>query len=316
MKALQIVAPRTARVIDIPVPDVRDNEVLVRVRACVTCPHWDITLWRGVDIFERPGYPHYPIPPGYPGHEMSGEVVKTGPNVRELKAGKRVASLVSAGETNMGFYCEYINRPDDTVVKIPDEVSYEAGASMEMARYVAAYIRVLGDVSGKRAGVTGVGPAGLIAVQMLKALGAKEVVAVDLLEDRLSLARQLGADETVNSAAGQLAELKGRPLNVSIDCSGVSSGLQTALDNTLESVSVFGVPHGTVSYGIRHWGRNLLSRTWPTAQDTGLVMNLWQRGALNTEALVSARLPLERYEEGVQMLMDRKAIKIAFCPHG
>jgi len=187
---------------------------------------------------------------------------------------------------------------------------------MELARYVAAYVRLLGDVRGKRAGVVGVGPAGLIAVQILKALGAREVVAVDVLKDRLSLAAQLGADQTVNSAAGELAEFQSRPLHVSVDCSGVSSGLQTALDHTLEAVSIFGVPHGTVTYGIRHWGRNLLSRASPGEDDTRLVLDLWRNHALNTEALVSARLPLERYAEGIQMLMARKAIKVAFCPHG
>lgn len=310
MKAIQILAPGEVEVVDIPVPDVKSNEVLVKVRVCVTCPHWDITLYRGVDIFDRPGYPMYPIPPGYPGHEMSGEVVAVGDKVAGLKAGDRVATIVAGGETSMGFYCEFANRPQDTVVEIPDEVDYEAAASMEMARYVSAYVRLLGDVSGKRVGVTGVGPAGLIALQVLKALGAQEVAAVDIVPERLALARKLGADYAINSAQQPIEP----PFAASVDCSGVAAGLQTALDHTLGSISIFGVPHGTVTYGIQHWGRSLLSGAWPTDADTELILELWRNGRLNTADLVSARLPFEQYEQGVQMLMARKAIKIAFSP--
>ena len=90
--------------------------------------------------------------------------------------------------------------------------------------------------------------------------------------------------------------------------------MQTALDHTVGCVSIFGVPHGNITYGIRHWGRSLLSGATPAAEDTKFVLDLWQAGKLNTAALVSARLPLEQYAHGVEMLMAREAIKIAFCP--
>jgi len=313
MRAVQIVAPGKVEVVDVPVPEVAPNEVLVKVAACVTCPHWDITLYRGVDIFERPGWPQYPIPVGYPGHEMSGDVVAAGDRVSGLAVGDRVATLVNAGERVMGFYCEYINRPESDVVAIADDVTYEAGASMEMARYVSAFVRLLGDVAGKRTGVTGVGPAGLIALQMLKALGARQVVAVDLLKERLAMALQLGADETVDAATG-LDCLADAPFEAAIDCSGSAAGVQSALDHTRGAVSVFGVPHGIVRYGIQHWGRDLLSSGNPTAADTQRVLDLWRAGQLDTAALVSARLPFEQYERAVKMLIERQAIKVALCP--
>ena len=314
MRAIQIQAPGQARVIELPVPAVAENEVLVKVKACVTCPHWDITLFRGIDIFERAGYPHYPIPAGYPGHEMAGDVAAVGKGVTGFKVGDRVATLVTAGEDKTGFYVEFINRPVETIVAVPAEVSYEAAASMEMVRYVASYVRLLGDVSGKRAGVTGVGPAGLIALQMLKALGAAETVAIDVVDARLDLAKRLGAGETINTATDQLQQLQRRPLQACVDCTGVAAGLQLSLDNTTGSVSIFGVPHGSITYSLRHWGRNLLSSGGPAAQDTQFVLKLWRERKLDTAALVTARLPFEKYADGLKMLMDKKAVKIAFCP--
>lgn len=55
MRALQITAPGQFTILDLPVPEPGPNDVLVRIEACNTCPQWDMTLWRGVDIFERPG---------------------------------------------------------------------------------------------------------------------------------------------------------------------------------------------------------------------------------------------------------------------
>lgn len=318
MKAIQIVAPKKVVMVDVPVPPIADNEVLVRVKCCVTCPHWDISLYTGKDIFERPGHPKYPLPWGYIGHEMAGRVVDAGPAVKTMKKGDRVASLVTAGMDVPGFYCEYINRPENTVVKIPDEVSDEAAANMEMCRHMVPYIRLLGlnNILGKRVGVTGMGPAGLIALQMLKSLGAAEVIAVDILDERLKLAKKLGATGTVNSATDKIQKLKNKPLNTVLDCSGIAAGLQTALDCTRGSIAMFSVPHGNTIFTTRHWGNNLLTGGGggPTAEDTQFVIALWQRKQLDTGALVTVKLPLERYAEGVEMLMAREAIKVGFYP--
>lgn len=316
MRAIQIMAPGDARVVDVPEPEVDDGEVLVKISACVTCPHWDTTLFRGIDIFDRPGHPEYPIPAGFPGHEVSGEVVAAGPKVRDLAVGDRVATLETAGTTVPGFYAEYIARPEGTVTRIPDNTSYAAGASMEMARYVAAHIHVI-EVGGLRTGVVGLGPAGLMALQMFRAMGASEVVAIDILPSRLELAAELGATETIDaSAGGDTTALAEQPLAASVDCTGAEAGMQLALDHTHGPVVPFGVTHGNPSFSTRHW----LQRTWiprresPGKEATEFVLDLWGRGLLDTEKFISARLPFERYVEGVQLLLDRQAIRVLFHP--
>jgi len=317
MRVLQIQAPGKCEIVDRPVPEVQDHEVLVEVKACVTCPHWDITLWTGVDILERPGYPRYPIPEGFPGHEMSGVVVKTGRAVRNFRVGDRVATLIDGGTESPGFYAEYVSRPEDTVAKLPDCVSYESGASLEMANCLVPFVRRLGNLAGKRVGVTGVGPAGLLAVQMLRAAGAAEVVAMDVLPERLALAQRLGATEALHTGTREgLQALQAKPLQACVDCSGRGVALQTAFDHTHGLVAVFGVIHGEAKIGTLHWlqGLSIVTSLPKTEEDTKFMLDLLAAGKLNAEPLVSARLPFERYAEGVQLLIDKKAIKVCFYP--
>ena len=121
MRAIQITEPGRFRIVDTPEPAAGPGEVLIAVRACVTCPHWDTTIFRGVDIFERPGHPKYPIPVGYPGHEVSGRVEAVGEGVTSLQVGDRVATLKAGGESNPGFYSELISRPAEMVTRIPGQ---------------------------------------------------------------------------------------------------------------------------------------------------------------------------------------------------
>jgi len=315
MKAIQLQAPGNPVIVDIPIPAAAEGEVLIKVIGCVTCPQWDITLFKGVDILERPGKPKYPIPWGYPGHEMVGMVVDAGPAVTTLKVGDRIASLRNAGENVPGYYAEYINLPESYVAPIPDSVSDPAAASLEMARFVNSYVRLLGNLTGKRTGVTGCGPAGLIALQLLKAAGAAEIVAIDILPERLALAKTLGATEVINSATDDMQPLRDNRFFASVDCSGVAAGLQIAVDNTQGPVAVFGVPHGNITYGTKNIGTSLLvPYVNPDAEDTARVIELWTSGQLNTDAIVTASLPFSRYADGLGMLMKREAIKIYFYP--
>jgi threonine dehydrogenase-like Zn-dependent dehydrogenase len=316
MRGIQVVAPRSVEIVEVPVPEVADDEVLVKVAACVTCAHWDMSIYTGVDIFDRPGLPKYPIPVGYPGHEMSGEVVAVGPAVTKYQIGDRVASVVTAGERAMGFYVEYINRPEETIAQVPGSISDAAAASMEMARYVASHLAVL-DVRGLRTAVVGMGSAGLIAVQELRAMGAAEVIGIDILDERLALARQLGVSETINSAKPEeVQRIKDRPLQASVDCTGAASGLQVALDHTRGPVVMYGVVHGDATISTRHWsaGTYIPRRKRPDAQDTAFVQALWRSGQLDTEQFIGARLPFEAYAQGMEMLLAKQAVRVLFYP--
>lgn len=320
MKAIQITEPWTFRIVDVPAPEVGPDEVLIAVEACVTCPHWDTTIFRGIDIFDRAGYPKYPIPVGYPGHEVSGVVEMVGADVASLRVGDRVATLKSGGQDSPGFYSELISRKVELITKIPDNISFEAAASMEMAYHMSPYVHELGDVTGKRVGIVGLGPAGIIALQMVLAQGAGAVVAIDLVPERLQLARALGADEVVHINVGSApAELSREPLQASIDCTGAAQGMQVALDYTVGGpVSPFGVIHGEAIYTTRHWRNrtSIASRVAPAERDAAYVTGLWADEKLDTDVLIGARLPFERYDEGVRLLIAKEALKVCYLPQG
>lgn len=159
--------------------------------------------------------------PYIPGHESSGIVVETGNDVRGFTNGEKVVIepgiscrkcqfckeekynlcpdviFLSAPPVN-GTFCEYVAVPSDFVFKIPEDISLEHGSIVEpLAGGVHACNR--GRLTaGMTAAVLGVGPIGLLTLQAAKAFGATDVIAIDLIEERLKLADNPGASYTIN----------------------------------------------------------------------------------------------------------------------
>lgn len=312
VQALQIQAPCRPEIVEIALPEPGPGEVLVKVEACLTCAQWDLSVYQGVDLFGRPNHPRYPQPLGRPGHEMAGTVVRCGPGVDSLQPGDRVAPFVVMGEER-GTYAEFCLQESAQLLAVPQSLPFAEAALLEMATCVAAAVRVLGEVKGRRIGIGGLGGAGLIALQMLRALGAKEIIGFDKIPARLTLAMQLGADEAVDvrnssSNAGRL--------EAAIDCSGQAESAQNLLSLTRGPVALFGVPHGQIHYGLPEWSRgaSLLAFPGNSRRDAELARDLLAADKIRAQPLISATLPLCRYGEGVDLLARREAIKVCFIP--
>jgi len=174
MKLLQITAPGESTVLDVPVPEAGTGQVLVRVEAVTTCPQWDLHLRHDEPMF--PGHKfHYPYEPGQPGHEATGEIVAVGGGVSAARVGERVSVWRDQGAARQGCYAQYVVAEADNTIAVPSGLAPEATAPLELAMCVGASFRMLKQmdaVRGRCFGVTGLGPAGLIAVQMAKAEGA------------------------------------------------------------------------------------------------------------------------------------------------
>jgi len=198
-----------------PTPKPGPGQVLVRLEACGLC-HTDIHAAHG-------DWPVKPTPPFVPGHEGVGIVTTVGPGVTSRAVGDRVAiawlgracgrcdHCINGWETlceeqqNSGYsidgaFAEYAVADADYAVAVPDAVSSFDAAPLTCAG-VTTYkaIKVAHIVPGERVAVFGIGGLGHLAVQYARLVGA-EVIAVDLTEDKLDLARELGADHTVNAA--------------------------------------------------------------------------------------------------------------------
>ncbi|MHB1354587.1 MAG: zinc-dependent alcohol dehydrogenase [Anaerolineae bacterium] len=327
MYVLQFMAAGQPEFIEVPVPQPGDNEVLVKVLGIATCNHWDLHMMHGEPMFK--GSPlKYPGDPGAPGHEAVGEIVALGPGVQGWTVGTRVASWGgSSHKVPFGAYAQYNLWTPDSFFAMPSNMEVAMAAPLELAMSVqVAFNRLLewDLIVGRRFAVSGLGPAGLIALQMAKAYGAREVVGVDPDESRHALARQLGADETIVPdvnlfPANRYAKSS---FDSAIDCTpNVPRSIEFLLDHSREAVALMGVLRDDVRYSGRHWaGLSLIgygSRGPSGGRNRETGAKAWQLvldGKLNMAPIQSHHLPLKQYRQGIELIENKQAIKVLFVP--
>jgi NADPH2:quinone reductase len=187
MKAIQVQkpgGPEALVLVDIPVPEPKPNEVVVKVSAA------GINF---IDVYFREG--RYPAAlPFVSGQEASGIVSKVGAEVKSFKSGDRVAY------TNiMGAYAEYAAVPADRLVRVPQGITDQQAAAAMLQGMTAHYL--VHDTYPLKKGETALihaaaGGVGLLLVQMAKNIGAR-VLATTGTKDKAKLAREAGADEII-----------------------------------------------------------------------------------------------------------------------
>ena len=244
MKVLSIEAPGRAAWKDAPVPAPAAGEVLVRILGVTTCPQWDLHIFGGSPMF--PGQKlEYPYFPGQPGHEATGEVVALGEGVTTPRIGARVSVWKDTGARPHGCYAQYNNLRAVDVIEVPAHLPLAQIASLELAMCVETSFQQLariGGIAGRRVGASGLGPAGLIAVQLARAHGAAEVVGIDPVPERRDLALQLGAHRTAAPDATLWPANRGDgALDDAIDCTGLPPSIEFLMDRTQRCVTIFGV---------------------------------------------------------------------------
>jgi L-iditol 2-dehydrogenase len=234
VKALVFAGPQRAEVAELAEPEVGGNEVLVATRQVGIC-HSDFDL-----LADR-----YIIPvqfPIIPGHEWSGEVVAVGPEVRNVRPGDRIVGecTVNGGADHFGFSisgaaAERFKIRSDWAHRLPDELSWQQGATVEPFSCAFHAIRRLGGIQpGDDVAVIGGGPIGLSAVAASVALGGRTLL-IEPLEHRRRLGARLGATDVVDPTVGPAGDLvrqltDGRGAGVVVEASGNPSAMASALD--------------------------------------------------------------------------------------
>lgn len=315
MKQLQILRPGEAVWTDAPKPAPAATEALVKVSAVSTCPHWDIHIMRGKPMF--PGMElSYPYWPGQPGHEMTGVVEELGSEVESPEPGTVVAVWRDAGPARPGAYGEYACVPAENLLPVSPSLQPEEIAPLELAMCVHVSFDQLtaidGGLAGSKLGLTGMGPAGLIAVQIAKAMGAR-VLAYDPVASRRSLAESLGADECLDPNEESRSE---RFLDFSIDLTGAVPAIEFLIGHTRRAVTLFGVLRDHVGFGPSHWygGFSLIGYGEHNLGSARRALTLVQAGKLRLAPLITHRMTFKEYARGVELLERREAIKILFTP--
>ena len=252
MKALLLTAPSQLELVDFPDPKPMEDEVVLRIRACGIC---------GSDIHGWDGSTGRRNPPLIMGHEAAGEVVATGPRVTSWRAGDRVTfdSTIScgtcrfcrSGQVNLcenrrvvgvspteykqhGAFAERLAVPGRILYRLPDTLPFEQAAMVEPVSIAVHAVQRTKIAPGSTAVVIGSGMIGLLVIQALRWAGAKQIVAIDLADNRLELARQLGATHTINSgrtdAAAEVARITdGLGADTSFEVVGFTPTLNLAL---------------------------------------------------------------------------------------
>ncbi len=322
MHILEFEAPHRAawNEVDMPVP--APDEVLVKILGVATCPQWDLHMMEGRPMF--PGAPlDYPLVPGHPGHEAMGEVVAIGAGVRSFMPGMSVAAWRDPGNRRMGCYAQYAALRAEDLIEVKGSLKAEEIASLELAMCVQGSfdrLRQCGSVEGKRIAIGGLGPSGLVALQLARAHGAKTVIGLDPLLKRRQLAAELGADEVWDPGEYQWPGSRTHrdAFDSSLDTTGLPVSIEALMGSTRESVAVFGVLREHVRFGPEQWwgGFALLGYGTHTRAAAGEAYRLILEGKLNLAPLISGRLPFTRYAEGVERLRTKEAVKILFDPWG
>jgi threonine dehydrogenase-like Zn-dependent dehydrogenase len=339
---------------EIPVPRVSDVDVLVLVKNCGICGS-DISYYYGLSPVGTPTGKG----PLVLGHEFTGEVVEVGAVARSLnlfKPGDRVVVnpvqncnacyACASGHTNLctnlyvpgvtanGGFAEYCVSRYTGLFKLPDSVSYAAGAFTEPLACAVYGIKKLAIEPGQFVVIFGPGPMGLMMVQLAKSVGAGKVVLIGTRDYRLEEGRKWGADYIFNTldrsspyyvedlktaiadlTHGALADRAIVPTSSNdafeqaIDITGNAAILvHFGLPNTDDVIHVPALSTHTMDKEIRFsW---LAPLSWPTA------IRAISEGLVNVESLVTSAVPLDKAERAIRDLRERTGdpVKVQVTP--
>ncbi len=318
MKYAAIEAPGKVVIKEGNIPSVGGNELLVKVMACGVCSATDLHYMNGE--LET----HFPLTGAnsYFGHELSGVVAETGTGVTEFKKGDRVSFL-------KGGYQEYAVADASLTVKIPDGLDFVESLAEPLAVSLntlnLAQVQKNEDII-----VLGTGFMGLLLIQGLRNVGAREIIAVDLLDQRLALAGQFGATRTINakntnveSVVNQITE--GRGVDTVIEAAGAPPALALApqLVKPGGKIIVHGFYPKPVTIDMVPWhvkGLTIVNAHPTSAQQYKSLMAeglaLLKHRRFEVGPLVTHRFTLEQMDE-VYRLLQRPGefIKIAVLPN-
>jgi len=330
------------KVEDVEVPEVKDGEVLVKVKAATTC---------GTDlkIFQR-GYVEKVIKlPTIFGHEWAGEVAEVGKGLEWPRKGMRVragnsapclhCSMCQRGKYNLcenmiwlwGAYAEYIKVPARMVLMnmqgVPDGISYEEAAITEPLACVLHGVEQANVKLGDTVAIIGAGPIGLLHLLTVKKMGAGRTIMIDLVDERLGFAEKLGADATVTSGKEnvetRIRELTGGyGADVAIEAIGLSATWEQALKLARKGGTVLefgGCPPGTeikVNAEMLHYGELTVMGTFHTTPlHFRKALNLIATRTIDVRPLVTRKMKLDNIKEAFGILSTSKnEIKIAILP--
>jgi len=328
---------------DFPDPEVADNEVLIKVESAGIC---------GSDVHGMDGSSGRRVPPLIMGHEASGVITGLGKDVKTWVLGDRVTfdstiyklddwytrrGLYNLSENRMvlgvspgewkkhGAFAEYVNVPQHILYPIPEGVTFTQAAMVEPVAVAAHAVELTPLSWNDTAVVVGSGMIGLFVIQILRAKGCGKIIAIDLEDEKLQLASDLGADLSLNPARENIRKeildlTNQRGADVAFEVVGISEAVQTALSTVRKGATVTLVGNlsptaeiplqAVVTQQIRLQGSCAICGEYPA------VLDMIARREVNVEAILSAEVPLSEGADWFRRLYNKESglIKVVLKP--
>jgi len=349
MKAAVLYGKNDLRVVKKKVLRPGMQEVLVKVEACAICGSDPKIVAHGWQ--NQPPYGEY-----IPGHEYAGTVVALGDGVVGFDVGDRIAveshkgcgvcmncirgfytvcmnyGNLAAGHRHYGFttnggFAEYAVNHINTLHKIPETLNFEEATLITTAGTSMYGITRIGGVEpGETVVVAGPGPVGLMATQLAKQMGAAHVIVTGTRDERLKLARELGADATINVKEEEVIQrvfemTGGIGADVVLECVGTATALEDAVEYTRKNgrIALLGMHGQPVSINASRIMLSNITLAGSRAEgdrSVSKVAPLMGDGRLKCRPLVTHTFPLNQINEAVKTFVKRigGAIKVVVKP--
>jgi threonine dehydrogenase-like Zn-dependent dehydrogenase len=333
MKALVLDKYMELNYRDFPKPEVKADEVLVQIKACGIC---------GSDVHGMDGSTGRRQTPLIMGHEASGVIAETGKNVRGWQLGDRVTFdstiyplddwFTRKGRYNLsdnrkvlgvspmeykkhGAFAEYVSMPAHILYKLPDNVSFEQAAMVEPVAVAAHAVNVSKIQPGESAVVIGAGMVGVFVVKMLQIAGANPIIAIDLDEDKLQLAKKFGATHIFKSSdenlTGDIFKLtKKRGADFGFEVVGISPTVNMCINSLRKggTAVLVGNLKPEVTIPLQKVVTTELSLLGSCAinGEYELVLDLLSSGKISVDKLISAVVPLSEGADWFNRLYNKE----------
>lgn len=326
---------------EIEPPKIKSDELLVEVKAAGIC---------GTDLHILHDKSHY-VPPVTLGHEYAGVVVETGSDVTDFNAGDKVTSpatincdichFCQIGVTNRcidpnkrilgvaradGAFAKFIAVPAKIAHKLPKEIPFEEAALAEPAACAVHATEMIPVNKGDTVVILGPGPMGLLILQLAKLAGASQTIVTGITadQDRMKIAKELGADHTINVEQEDPVSIIKEITNelgadVVFECSGAPQAQKQAFDIVRRrgKIGLVGLTGREINISLDKIveGELEVKGSWGTLWTSWkLAIKLISLKKLKVKPLISATLPLEQWEKGFQLMESKDAIKVLLIP--
>jgi len=317
----------------LPLKEVGENDVLIKVGKAGICP-WDLRAYSGLS--SSVAFPRVL------GHEMAGVVEAVGKNVKFIQPGQRVVpdmgvkcgvcKACRSGRENRcqnphfqqygGGFADYVRVPEKNVHIITQKsTSLKAAAFSEPLACVVRGQNMLHLYPGEFELVAGLGPIGLMHLQVAKAFGAR-VIASDPVPERLEKAKELGADWIVNPKETDVAALiKDVTSGWGADAAAVTVGSARLVEEVVPMLApggrlnifagIYPKDQLHIDPNLIHYGEYVITGSADsTPADFHVALNMIESGQVNTETLISHLLPLEELGKGFEIVKSLKGLKV------